>query len=371
MDWGEFLEQGVFDAFFEWIVPTVSLMLLGLAVGLIRLEVDRPLFYAVDLFLPVLFVTLIVWQGLELHEADLPTGQRRTVATWYALGIYTMIGLSGWTVLLSLLGQSSVPVSVEILTEVVAGGFFGLLVGIAQVRAHQNAEEATEAKLEQEFLERQQETNEVLNRILRHHLLNGLTVIQGQAQRLEGHVDRAGEPHRQRVLEEAGEMADTIEEIRKITRTLTEDPELVPVDLEAVLDTQLERARATYPRAEFERNGTEPLDVAVEGNELIGRAVANVLNNAVDHNTADQPTVEVSVTDHDDVVELAVADNGPGIPDDRKDLVLEASERGLDSDGEGLGFFLTKSVLRQYGGEVRVADNDPTGTVVRLRLPKA
>lgn len=371
MDWGEFLERGVFEAFFEWIVPTVSLMLLGLVVGLIRLEVDRPLFYAVDLFLPALFVTLIVWQALELHEADLPAGRRRTVATWYALGIYTMIGLSGWTILLSLLGQSTVPVSVEVLTEVVAGGFFGLLVGVAQVRAQQNAEEATEAQLEQEFLERQQETNEVLNRILRHHLLNGLTVIQGQAQLLEDHVDPAGEEHRQRVREEAGEMADTIEEIRKITRTLTEEPDLAPVELGAVLDAQLERVRATYPQAEFELNGTGTPDVTVEGNELLGRALANVLHNAIDHNTADQPAVEVSVTDHDDAVELAVADNGPGIPDDRKEMVLQASERGLDSDGEGLGLFLTKSVLRQYGGEVRVGDNEPTGTVVTLRLPKA
>src|SRR6056297_1039408 len=188
MDWEEFVEEGVYETLFEWIVPMVSLMLLGLIAGFAQLHVAEPFFFVVDLLLPALFVLLIVWQGLGLHQSDLATGQRRTVAVWYALGIYTMLGLGGWTVLLEILGQSRVPVSVEILTQVVAGGFFGLLVGTAQVRSQQNAQKATEAKLEQEFLERQQETNEVLNRILRHHLLNGLTVIRGQTQVLEAHV---------------------------------------------------------------------------------------------------------------------------------------------------------------------------------------
>ncbi|MFD1586020.1 ATP-binding protein [Halorientalis brevis] len=384
MDWEEFVEEGVDETLFEWIVPMVSLMLLGLITGFARLHVAEPFFFVVDLLLPALFVMLIVWQGLQLHQSDLATGQRRTVAVWYALGIYTMLGLGGWTVLLEILGQSRVPMSVEILTQVVAGGFFGLLVGTAQVRSQQNAQKATEAKLEQEFLERQQETNEVLNRILRHHLLNGLTVIRGQTQVLETHVDEDGEEYVETVIDQASEMADTIEEIRTITRTLTEDPELLPVDLASVLDAELERARRNYPEATFEVNGTDPEGIAVEANDLLGRALANVLNNGVEHNTAAEPHVEVSLTERDDEVVVAVADNGPGVADDRKTEVFEASERGMNSDGEGLGLFLTASIVRQYGGESWMEDGAPrsaagsqpqadehrTGSVVKLSLPK-
>ncbi|MFB6141760.1 MAG: sensor histidine kinase, partial [Halorientalis sp.] len=352
MDWGEFVEEGVFDTFLEWIVPLVSLMLLGLLVGVVRLRVSAPRFLVLDLVLPVLFVTLIVWQGVQLHGGELAQGGRRTVAAWYALGIYTMLGLGVWTILLGVL-QQSVPPSVEILTQVIAGAFFGLLVGITQVRAERNAEKATQAELEGEFLARQQETNVVLNRILRHHLLNGLTVIRGQGQLLETHVDAEGEAFAARIVDQADEMTETIEDIREITRTLTEDPDLVAVDLGTIIDTELERVRETYPDATFSVTGTDPSGLTVEANDLLGRALANVLHNGVDHNTAADPVVQMAVTETDERVNVAVGDNGTGVAEDVRDEVFEASERGIDSEGDGLGLFLTASVVRQYGDLVR------------------
>jgi len=395
MDWGEFVEEGVFDTFFEWIVPLVSLMLLGLLVGVARLQVRTSQFFALDLLLPVLFVTLILWQGSQLDDTGLSNGGRRTVAGWYALGIYTMLGLGAWSVLLSLLGQRPVPASVEILTQVIAGGFFGLLVGTAQVRAERNAEKATQAELEGEFLARQQETNVVLNRILRHHLLNGLTVIRGQGQLLDEKVNGEGGDHVDRIVAQADEMTETIEEIREITRTLTEEPDLVAVDLAPVLTAELDAVRAAYPDAIVTLQGTEPSGLTVAANDLLGRALANVLHNAVEHNPDPNPLVEVVVCETDDRVLVAVADDGPGVAPDIREEMFAASERGLDSDGEGLGLFLTASVVRQYGGAVWLAEDgdgasaDPDGAaseeatatvlaetdlggaVVVLSLPKA
>lgn len=368
MDWDEFLEEDVFDAFFEWIVPLVSLLLLGLLTILLRWQVEDPLVSVLNLLLPALFVTFIVYRGLVLHNSQLPSGERRTVATWYAVGIYTMAGLGAWTFLLTMLGGEPVPRSVEAVTEIVAGGLFGFLVGIAQLRAEQNAEEATQAKLEQDFLERQQDTNEVLNRILRHHLLNGLTVIRGQAQILEDHVESDGDQQVETIIAQASEMADTIEDIRRITRTLTEDPDLVPVDLDAVLESQIDRVRGNYPEASVRQNGTAE-NVTVRANDLLGRAIGNVLNNAVDHNTAAEPTVDVSVDEDGETVVVSISDNGPGVADHRKDEILEASIRGVDSEGEGLGLFLTASIVEQYGGDVEIRDNEPTGTTVELSFP--
>ncbi|RXK50111.1 sensor histidine kinase [Halorientalis pallida] len=367
MHWAD-VDEWVIDTFFEWIVPVVSLVSLVLFVGLVRMRVDEPFFRALDLVLPALFVTLMVYQGLKLHERSLTTERRRTVAVWYALGIYTMVGLAGWSVLLGLLGQD-VPMSVESMTEIVAGGFFGLLVGIAQVRAKQNAEAATQAQLEQEFVERQQKTNEVLNRILRHHLLNGLTVVRGQAQLLGARVDEERADHAETVIDRADEMTATIEEIRDITRTLTEEPNLLPVDFGAVLREELAAARETFPEGTFEMVGSLPENCTVQANDLLGRAVANVLANAVEHNDGEDPRVEVSVAARVDAVVLSVADNGPGLPEEVQTDVFEPSERGLDSDGDGLGLFLTASVLEQYGGRAWIGDRTE-GTVVNLELPR-
>jgi signal transduction histidine kinase len=357
MDWGAFVEEGVLDTFFEWTVPLVSLMLLGLLVGVVRLRVADPGFLALALVLPLLFVTLILWQGLQLDGTGLSEGGRRTVAWWYALGIYTMLGLGAWTLLLDLFGQRSVPAGVEILTLVIAGGFFGLLVGTAQVRAERNAEKATQAELEGEYLARQQETNVVLNRILRHHLLNSLTVIRGQGQLLDEKMNGEGDGHVERIVRQADEMTETIEEIREITRTLTEDPDLLALDLGPVLTAELDRLRERYPDASVSVVGADPSGLTVTANDLLGRALANVLHNAVEHNPGPEPTVEVVVTETDGSVLVAVADDGPGVAPDIREEMFAASERGIDSDGEGLGLFLTASVLRQYGGAVWLADD--------------
>ncbi|WP_336000992.1 HAMP domain-containing sensor histidine kinase [Halorientalis halophila] len=367
MDWVD-VDEWVIDPFFEWIVPVVSLVLLGLLIGVVRMQVSEPFFQALDLVLPALFVTLIVWQGLKLHGSGLTTDDRRTVAIWYAMGIYTMVGLGGWTILLNLLGQT-VPTGVEALTEVVAGGFFGLLVGVAQVRAKQNAEAATQARLEQEFLERQQETNEVLNRILRHHLLNGLTVIRGQAQLLDDRVDDEGGEYAATVIDRADEMTATIEEISDITRTLTGEPDLRPVDLGAVLGEELAALRERYPDVTVGVDGDLPADCTVRADDLLGRALANVLSNAVEHNDSVAPQVTVTVECEAEAVVVSVADDGPGIPEEVRADVFEPSERGLESDGEGLGLFLTASLVEQYGGRIWLGDGTD-GTVVNLELPR-
>jgi signal transduction histidine kinase len=62
-----------------------------------------------------------------------------------------------------------------------------------------------------------------------------------------------------------------------------------------------------------------------------------------------------------------VADDGPGIPDGKKEEVLMPTESG---DG-GLGLYLTRTVVEGYGGSVDIEDNEPRGAVVMLHLPRA
>jgi signal transduction histidine kinase len=44
---------------------------------------------------------------------------------------------------------------------------------------------------------------------------------------------------------------------------------------------------------------------------------------------------------------------------------------GLDSAGTGLGLYLVDTLVDRYGGEIRVEDNDPEGTVFVVELPLA
>lgn len=362
------IRRRVVAGFFEWVVPTVALMLLGTTTVVVWLQVgDQPSFAAVDVVLPTLLITLVVWQGVRMQQEDLSVERTGIVAAWFGLGMLTMFAFGLWGVFLNVIGQDQVPRGVQVMTQVAAGGLFGLLVGIYGVRARESAEEATQARLEQEFLERRQETNELLNRILRHHLLNSLTVIRGQTELLKTHVGEDGEQRVDTVVTRAERMADTIEDIRSITRTLTEPAQLVEMDVTGAIETEVETLREQYPDATIDVD--LPTEATVEADDLLGRALRNVLHNAVEHNDAD-PRVAVTVSADDDAVTVAVADDGPGIPEDERETVLEASERGMESEGEGLGLFLTRSIVEKYGGSVTIAESDWGGARVELTLPR-
>lgn len=360
--------DGTWSVVVEWWVPTVTLMALGALTTVVWVQVATPSYALLDIMLPTGLGSLAVWQGLRLRRED-SFEDHGTVVRWFTVGLVVMGCLGLWPVFLRAAGQSTVPVGVRLLTEIIAGGLLALLVGIHSVRARQSAEEATQARVEREFLERQREANDLLNRTLRHQLLNSLTVVRGRAELLADRSDPTEAQWARTVVERTDQMTKTVDDIANITRTLTEGTDVEPLDLASVVETQASLVREAFPGATVTVDAGP--DCTVRGDALLGRALGNVLENAVEHNDSDAPTVVVEVTTTDDEAVVVVSDDGPGIPEPARDRVFDANERGLESDGDGLGLFLTASVLRQYGGEVSLVDGPLEGASVALRVPLA
>jgi signal transduction histidine kinase len=112
-------------------------------------------------------------------------------------------------------------------------------------------------------------------------------------------------------------------------------------------------------------------EIEVVANEMLASVFRNLLNNAVQHNDKDSPVVEITCDVHDEDVEIRIADNGPGIPDELKGSLFEEGKKGIESSGTGIGLYLVQTLVDQYGGDVWVSDNSPTGAVFHLQLPKA
>jgi signal transduction histidine kinase len=74
------------------------------------------------------------------------------------------------------------------------------------------------------------------------------------------------------------------------------------------------------------------------------------------------------VTESESAVVIRVADNGPGIPDDQKETVFGKGEKGLDSQGSGIGLYLVQTLVTTYGGSIWIEDNDPEGSVFAVEL---
>jgi signal transduction histidine kinase len=117
--------------------------------------------------------------------------------------------------------------------------------------------------------------------------------------------------------------------------------------------------------------------LTVLGNrELIGQAVANLIDNAVKYGAGEGEAAEkaeIVVTARRDGANVAieVADRGPGIPADDRGRAFERFVRlegARSRPGSGLGLSLAAAVMRMHGGAIRLDDNAP-GLKVTATLP--
>ena len=226
---------------------------------------------------------------------------------------------------------------------------------------------ASEARLEDRT-----EQLEALNRVVRHDIRNDMAVILGWAELLEEHVEEAGREHLDRILTSAEHVVELTDNARDFVEALTagEAANLRPVALRPTILQELERRRESYPHADVAAEGELP-DVSVKANEMLSSVFTNLINNAVQHHDGDAPTVRVSAAVDGGAVEVRVADDGPGIPEELRPRLFGKGEKGLESAGSGIGLYLVRTLVEGYGGGVRVEDHRPRGSVFVVRLPLA
>ena len=219
---------------------------------------------------------------------------------------------------------------------------------------------------------RREQELEILNRIVRHDIRNDMSVLLGWAELLEAHVDEDGSAYLENVLASGGHIIELTETAREYVEAIVSDEDLTvePVSLRGALQTELSLREESFPAADFVC--AQPLpEVEVLANEMLTSVFRNLLNNAVQHNDKPTPVVDVSCTVQNDHVDVQIADNGPGIPDAQKESIFGKAEKGLDSQGTGVGLYLVNALIEKYGGSVWVEDNQPTGTRVVVRLLRA
>jgi PAS domain S-box-containing protein len=234
-----------------------------------------------------------------------------------------------------------------------------------------SARDITERKHNETRLQKTTEELEALNRLVRHDIRNDMNVVLGWAQMLEDHVDESGQEYLQRILTSGNHIVELTEIARDYLETLGggEEMEITPTPLCSILENEIELMRESHPEADFITT-KEPPDIAVNANEMLGSVFRNLLNNAIQHNDKDEPLVEISCEPHEDDVLIQIADNGPGIPDDQKESVFGKGHKGIGSEGTGIGLYLVQTLISQYGGRIWIEDNEPTGAIINIQLPR-
>jgi signal transduction histidine kinase len=101
------------------------------------------------------------------------------------------------------------------------------------------------------------------------------------------------------------------------------------------------------------------------------RSVTNLVENAVRFGAMATICLHASP----DTVTIEVEDDGPGISDARKDVMLEPFVRGDDArnmdeaEGFGLGLSIARAIALAHGGKLSLNDRQPHGLIVRIQLP--
>jgi signal transduction histidine kinase len=144
-----------------------------------------------------------------------------------------------------------------------------------------------------------------------------------------------------------------------------------PLDLALVMSNLAEIYTDVAEDAGMELSCLADTPALVFGDkELLTQAFANLIENAIRH--CPQGTrILCQITTLQGQVTASVADNGPGIPLQERELVLRRLyrlEKSRTTQGSGLGLSLVKAVADLHGAKLTLSDAAP-GLVVRLVLP--
>ena len=216
---------------------------------------------------------------------------------------------------------------------------------------------------------------EVVNRLLRHNLRNDMNKVSGWAEVAAEDADGEALAALRRIQTVAEDVADMSRKARRIEATLeNRSDDFATVDTVDVLGSVVADLRERWPDAEIEVSAPGTAPARVQTPELLEVAFRNVVENAIEHGDRSPAVVEVSIESESgaegDWTVVEVADDGPGIPAMERDILLAGEETALEH-GSGLGLWLVRWITQTAGGELEFDENEPRGSVVRIRLRPA
>jgi len=139
----------------------------------------------------------------------------------------------------------------------------------------------------------------------------------------------------------------------------------MPTDMEPYLQAIINNAGNPKPRLVMNTHRSaniKPLSLK--------RAIINLISNAQKYGTK----IAITVNEDENAVLIAVEDNGPGIPEDKRTEAFKPFQR-LDTarnqniEGVGLGLAIARDIVQSHGGRLMLGDSDLGGLKATLRIP--
>ncbi|GAC57465.1 two-component histidine kinase MprB [Gordonia hirsuta DSM 44140 = NBRC 16056] len=172
------------------------------------------------------------------------------------------------------------------------------------------------------------------------------------------------------VMAQVEELSTLVGDLVDLARADSHDAIFEECDLLEILDETLARVRRRRADIDFAVTA-QPWFVYGEAAGL-SRAVLNVLDNAAKWSPPGRVVEVVLVQTGPQTAELSVADAGPGIPPEDRELIFERFYRATATrsmPGSGLGLAIVRQVVVRLGGTVWAEQSSQGGALIRMRLP--
>ena len=238
-----------------------------------------------------------------------------------------------------------------------------------------NAEEKEKAAV----LAKNEQLRANLLRSISHDLRTPLTSISGNADTLLHSYNVLDEQTRKQIFtdiyDDAQWLTGLVENLLSVTKIADGSVKLRLSD--QVVDDIVSESLRHIDRRSAEHHitvdcGDEPLLVRVDAG-LIVQVLINLVNNAVKYTPAGS-NIRITAIPRENMAEICVSDNGPGIPDELKERVFEMFFTGDNPIGDsrrslGLGLTLCQAIIHAHHGEMTLKGNSPHGCIFSFTVP--
>lgn len=204
---------------------------------------------------------------------------------------------------------------------------------------------------------------------LAHEIRNPLTTIKGFMQLISPQQwPESFRPYQQLILNEI----ETIDQLlnKFVLVTSPSAPKMQPINLTETIHAFSQTIQPMRLLQGVNLVFTLPNHaVFVMGDpEQLYQALLSLVNNAIEA-SSNEGKIIISLTEHDSMVRIGVKDNGPGIPKNLRQRVLDPFFT-TQKEGTGLGLTITQQIVLAHHGKLHFSEEVlPCGTEVMIDLP--
>jgi len=221
-----------------------------------------------------------------------------------------------------------------------------------------------------------EEEREFYNSLLRHDVANRNMVVQGNLEIMDSlHLTPEQQSLVSNALHAVQASTHLIQKVRDL-RAAEGEHRRSPVSLEQIIEGAVQANRQQAEDRSIAVT-VHPCPVRVMAGPFLDSIVSNLIQNAIVHSGCSHLDISCGTATVDDreYVTLSIADDGAGIAPEVRQKLFHPGIKRRGSPGSGLGLYLVKKMVENYGGWIAVRDHmdegTPQGTVFILYLEPA